>query len=76
LIKNDQVLSVLLEHVIENSNNLTLEIHSVAVSVVEVHCFWEMNCVVENRLCSLSNTFLSGSNFVVKISWNWRLANF
>jgi len=34
LVENNQVLLVLFKDVVENSNNLCVEIHSVAISVV------------------------------------------
>jgi hypothetical protein len=71
LVEDDQVLSVLLEYVVEYSNNVRIKIHTMAVSVVEIHGFWQVDCVVEHSFSSLSNTFLSGRNFIVQVSGDW-----
>jgi hypothetical protein len=70
LVKNHQVSTVLLFHIVVDCDNFSLEVHLLTMVIVEILCLSQVNRIVQNLLGSLANTLLSCGDFIIKVSRN------
>ena len=73
LVQDEEVWNVLLQHVVEDVENLGIELHHLVVLIEEIIGLLQVSGVVEDGLSSLGSSLLSHGDLVVKSLWDWSL---